>query len=53
METLIGLALGRATIGAPVDHEQHTIDFLADLGRALDEGTLDPNLGDTSRQGAP
>jgi AcrR family transcriptional regulator len=44
-ETLIGLALGRASRGGePLGHESATVEMLAGLGRALDEGTLGPVL---------
>ncbi len=44
-EALLGMALGRASLGGePLGHESATVELLADLGRAIDEGSLGPVL---------
>lgn len=48
-ETLIGLALGRASQGgAPLAHEDAVVDFLARLAAAADRGDLAPILDPAS-----
>lgn len=48
-ETLIGLALGRASQGgAPLAHEAQVIDFLAQIGAAADRGELAQVLNPSS-----
>ena len=42
-ETILGLALGRATTGGPLGHEEIVLDRLRDLARTHDSRTGDPS----------